>query len=55
MYTITDPIAAQAIGTNHHIYTILRHMERAYMEPITLEELAQMYNFTPSYIISGNL
>lgn len=36
---------------DRHIYTILRHMERSYAEPITLEELSRICNFTPSYII----
>jgi AraC-like DNA-binding protein len=36
---------------DRHIFTVLRHMERSYTQPITLEDLSLMCNFTPSYII----
>lgn len=39
------------LSMDQHIYTVLRYIERYYTEPITLDELSQMCNFTPSYII----
>lgn len=34
-----------------HLYPLLRYMERFYTDNITIEELSQMCNLTPSYVI----